>query len=104
MRWQESAAFEPNTSRYASNSTISNTSKRDETPLAARDAEIAAQQLLKMAEAQQPGSGIDAIEIRDLLPRAAELALQQRHLDVRLIAAPSPARAVGPASVCRGNT
>ena len=50
--------------------------QRDETPVAARHGQIAAQHFLEVRKAHEPGRGIDSIERRQLLPRAPELALQ----------------------------
>ena len=56
--------------------------QRDRALVSACDREIAAHELLEVAEAHEPGARVDSIEARDLLPRTAELALQQRDLDV----------------------
>ena len=75
---------------------------RDHSLVAARDREIAAHELLEIPEAHEPGARIDSIEARNLLPRTAELALQQRDFDVggRLLRYALSR----PAFECRGST
>ena len=58
--------------------------QRHEAPIAARHREITPHRLLEVGKAHETRGGIDAIRGRNLLPRAAELALQQRNFAARV--------------------